>query len=79
MDRLDVINSQPDQQVHDDDRHDHDKKDKESLGGPFVMHHVLLLVVDVVKEEVVVLQLPDRHHKGLDDGEAPVVEVGLVL
>ena len=43
------------------------------------MHHVLLLVVDVVKEEVVVLQLPDRHHKGLDNGEAPIVEVGLVL
>ena len=77
--RLDVVDRQPHQKVHDDDRHDQDKDNKESPCSPLVMHHVHLVVVDVVKEEVVVLQLPDGHHKGLDEGEAPEAEVGLVL
>ena len=43
------------------------------------MHHKHGVVVDVVEEQVVVLQLADGHHKGLDEGQTPVLEVGLVL
>ena len=43
------------------------------------MHHKHGVVVDVVKEQVVVLQLADGHHKGLYEGQTPVGEVGLVF
>ena len=53
---------------------DQDEDDKEGPCGPLVMDNV-----HVVKEHVIVLQLADGHHKGLDEGQTPVVEVGLVL
>ena len=79
LNKLDVINSQTHEKVHDDDGHGDDEHDKESLGGVHVGDSdEVLVIVLIVKKQVVIFHLPAGHDQGLDDGVDEVAEVLLV-
>ena len=79
LNKLNVINSQTHEEVHDDDGHGDDEHDKEGLGGVHVGDSdEVLVIVLVVKKQVVILHLPAGHDQGLDDGKHQVAEILLV-
>ena len=80
LNKLDVINRQTHEKVHDDDGHGDDEDDEQGLGGVHVGDSDQVLVIElVVKEQVVILHLPACHDEGLDDGKHQVAEILLVV
>ena len=56
-----IIYSETDQEVHDDDGHDEEEGTEEDVGEP-VMHLVLSM------EDVIVIKLTDHHDRRANDG-----------
>ena len=80
MNSLDVIHSETNEQVHDDDRHDqHKEKEKHPCCIGVWNHDDSIVIFLVIKEEIVVLHLPAGHYDCLDQGQPERLKVRLVV
>ena len=74
LDLCDIVNSEANHQVHDDDRHDEDEAEEDEGGVGWEGDHLGILVVFlrrllgvvVLGEDSLKLVFPDHHHKGLE-------------